>query len=129
MQGKDLSRFGGGLPKRNSAITIASIMKTKMASETLTLNIFLSQLVCMSYLSCTFVLFVIYFCSCIGTTCILHPICAVLCKVQLTRALKIKRTCYKPLMYALAKKNGDAQLVDDLDASDSERDSESDDVM
>jgi hypothetical protein len=32
-------------------------------------------------------------------------------------------------MYALAKKNGDAQLVDDLDASDSERDSESDDVM
>ena len=49
-------------------------------------------------------------------------ICAVLCKVQLTSVAQIKRQSYKPLMYALAKKSGDAQLVDNLDATDSEND-------
>lgn len=49
-------------------------------------------------------------------------ICAVLCKVQLTSVAQIKRQSYKSLMYALAKKNGDAQLVDSLEATESEND-------
>lgn len=73
----------------------------------------------MSYLSISFC-FLFFSQYDIGTICISHSICAVLCKVQLTRANRIRRTCHKPLTYALAKKKGDAQLVDDLNPSDSQ---------